>query len=188
MRGLDKFIHICYNSRKSVSPAGRVDLSTYNMSRTIKGNTVPKGTPIVIPGAEFMTKEELAKAKKNESQRRLMARRRGGEPVEKLTKQEIRKLETAEMVELAKDTRNLAVQALNKMLLLLNTDDEMLKKMNPTQIATVFGIMFDKARLAEGMSTENIAIQAKIDINMSSDKALEELNKMREKFSEMNTK
>lgn len=150
---------------------------------TSKKKTVPKGTPIVIPGAEFMSKEELEKAKKNESQRRLMARRRGGEPVEKYSNQELRKLNTGEMVEMAKDSRNLALQTLTKKLVEVYNDPEQLSKVNLATLATVFGIMFDKGQLMDGLSTQNIAIQAKIDVNMTSDKALEVLNKMREGFA-----
>lgn len=154
-----------------------------------RGNKkVPKGTPIVIPGAEFMSKEELAKAKKNESQRRLMQRRRGKEPVVKQTKQEVREMDTKEMITMAQDTRNLAIQALNKKLGDLISDPEQLEKANITQLATTFGILFDKAQLAAGLSTENISIQAKIDINMSADEAIKELNKLREHDAEVNTK
>lgn len=144
--------------------------------------------PIVIPGAENMTKEELRKAKRNESQRRLMAKRRGADPDEitpfKQTNQELRKMGTQEMVEMAKDTRNMAIQVLNKKLINLNEDSDELKKINMATLATVFGILFDKAQLAAGLATENIAIHSKIDINMTSDIALQELNKMRESFSE----
>ena len=73
---------------------------------------VPKGEPIVIPGAAFMSKEELAKAKKNESQRRLMARRRGKEPLERTTKQELRKISHESLMELVTDSRNLTVEVL----------------------------------------------------------------------------
>lgn len=147
---------------------------------------VPKGAPIVIPGAEFMSKEELAKAKLNESMRRQMARRRGKEPEEKHTNQELRKLNTGEMVEMAKDSRNLALQTLTKKLLEVYNDPDQLSKVNLATLATVFGIMFDKGQLMDGLSTQNIAIQAKIDVNMTSDKALEVLNKMRENFTEEN--
>tara|TARA_R100001143_G_C3294915_1_gene102931 strand:- start:95 stop:565 length:471 start_codon:yes stop_codon:yes gene_type:complete len=150
--------------------------------------TVPKGTPIIIPGAEHMTKEELAKAKKAESQRRLMQRRRGKEPTVKQTNQEVRTMDTKEMVNMAQDTRNLAIQALNMKLGDLMSDPEQLAKANITQLATTFGILFDKAQLAAGLSTENISIQAKIDVNMSADEAIETLNKMREHDAEVNTK
>lgn len=143
--------------------------------------------PIIIPGAEFMSKEELERAKRNESMRRLMARRRGGEPKELKTKQEIRKIDTQEMVELSKDTRNLAIQTLNKKLIELYNNPDELNKINLAQLATVFGILFDKSQLLNGLATENIAIHAKIDVNMSSDKAMEALSKMREKYQEDNT-
>ena len=135
-----------------------------------------------------MTKEELAKAKNNESQRRQMARRRGKEPAVVTTKQGLRKIDTEEMVELSKDTRNLAIQTLNKKLLEVYVDEDQLAKVNLATLATVFGILFDKSQLMNGLATENIAIQAKIDINMNSDTALQELNKMREKYAEQNEK
>lgn len=153
-------------------------------NRTIE--KVKKGSPIVIPGAEFMSKEELAKAKKNEGQRRLMARRRGGEPTVVTTKQELRKIDTAQMVELATDTRNLAVQILQDKLVSMQSDPEALAKTSIKDLATVFGILVDKSQLLNGLSTSNISIHAKIDVNMTSDKALEELNKMRERYQEDN--
>lgn len=149
--------------------------------------TVPKGTKIVIPGAEFMSKEELAKAKKNESQRRLMARRRGHEPTELKTKQELRKIDTEEMIELSKDTRNLAIQVVNQKLMDLMADPEAMAKANIAQLATVFGILFDKSQLLNNLATEHVAISAKIDVNISSDEALVELNKMREGYAKTNS-
>ena len=154
----------------------------------IKGDTIEKGEPIVIPGAEFMTKEELAKAKKNESQRRLMQRRRGKVPTKKLTGQEIRALETEKMVELAKGTRDLTLDILGKKLMMIMSDEEQMQKVNLATLATVFGIMYDKTQLMQGLSTQNIAVNAKIDVNMKSDEAIEELNKMRESFREANQK
>ena len=154
----------------------------------IKGDVVKKGEPIIIPGAEFMTKEELAKAKKNESQRRLMQRRRGTVPTKKLTKQEIRAMETEQMVDLAKGTRDLTLDILGQKLMMIMQDDEQMKKVNLATLATVFGIMYDKTQLMQGLSTQNIALNAKIDVNMKSDEAIEELNKMREKFQESNQK
>lgn len=154
----------------------------------IKGDVVEKGEPIVIPGAEFMTKEELAKAKKNESQRRLMQRRRGKVPTKKLNKQEIRALETETMVDLAKGTRDLTLDILGQKLMMIMNDEEQMQKVNLATLATVFGIMYDKTQLMQGLSTQNIAVNAKIDVNMKSDEAIEELNKMREQFRESNQK
>lgn len=162
-------------------------MKTKNQSRLEALGTVDKGTAIVIPGAEFMSKEELRKAKKNEAQRRLMARRRGHEPAQVSTKQELRKIDTQQMVELSKDTRNLAVQILNDKLVSMQSDPEALAKTSIKDLATVFGILVDKSQLLNGLATSNIAIHAKIDINMPSDKALEELNRMRERYSEDNS-
>lgn len=147
---------------------------------------IEKGAPIIIPNAENLPPEEVKRLKHNEKIRRYNARRKGEEAEIAKTKQEIRKMDTSEMVELAKQTRNRAVQLLDKKLAMLNEDDEELKKVNLTTLATTFGILFDKSQLAAGLATENIAIQAKIDINMSPDAAIRELNKMREKFSEEN--
>lgn len=141
--------------------------------------------PIIIPNAENLTPEELKKAKHAEKQRRNMARTTGGtDPGDKKkTGQEIRKIDTKELVELAKDTRNLAIQTLNKKLLEIYADPAQMQKINLATLATTFGIMFDKTQLMNGLATENIAIQAKIDVNISSDEALKELNKMRERFN-----
>ena len=149
---------------------------------------IKKGEPIIVPNAENLTEEEIRRYKQKEKVRRLAARKAGKEVVEQVSNHELRKLETAEMVEIAKDTRNKAVQLLDKKLNMLNEDDEELKKINMATLATVFGILFDKAQLAAGLATENIAIHAKIDVSMNADSALNELNKMREKFSEGNSK
>lgn len=154
----------------------------------MKPRVIAKGEPIIVPNAENLTKEEIAKYKQKEKVRRLAARTSGKEVVEQVGNHALRKIETAEMVEIAKDTRNKAVQLLDKKLNMLNEDDEELKKINMATLATVFGILFDKAQLAAGLATENIAIHAKIDINMNADAAVAELNKMREQFSEANGK
>lgn len=148
---------------------------------------IAKGEKIIVPNAENMTPEEIKKFKHKEKVRRYAARQSGKEVVEQVSNHELRKIDTETMVEIAKDTRNKAVQLLDKKLNMLNDDDEELKKVNMATLATVFGILFDKAQLAAGLATENIAIHAKIDINMNADAAMSELNKMREKFSENNT-
>jgi hypothetical protein len=153
---------------------------------SIMPTPIKKGDKIVIPGAEFMSKEELATAKKNESQRRQMARRRGGEPVEKLTKQEIREKDNALLLETALDVRNMTSQVLKMKLHQLLTDPDQLTKTNLVHLTTAFGTLVDKAQLLSGLATEHIAVSAKIDINISSDEAISQLNKMREKFNESN--
>ena len=149
---------------------------------------IKKGAPIIIPNADELTPEQLKRAKHAEKVRRLRERKIHGVALEKVNRSEVRKMNTNEMVELAKDTRNKAVELLNKRLLLMENNDEELGKIRLTELATVFGILFDKAQLASGLATENIAIHSKIDINVTSDQALEELNRMREKFNQENTK
>lgn len=160
-------------SERSVRPSSR-------------GRVIKKGEPIVIPNAEALDAEELERQKKNEAQRRLMQRNRGAEPTVVLRGQEVREIEVDEMVSLAKQTRNLSLGVLQNSLAMLMSDPEKLSKTNIATLATVFGIMYDKTQLMQGLSTQNIAINAKIDINMDSDKAIEELNKMRVKFQEAN--
>lgn len=148
---------------------------------------IKRGDPIIIPGAEFMTKEELRAAKNKESMRRQMARRRGGEPTEKLTKQEIRERDNALLLETALDVRNMTSQVLKMKLHQLLTDPDALNKTNLVHLTTAFGTLVDKAQLLSGLATEHIAVSAKIDINISSDEAITQLNKMREKFNEDNS-
>ncbi len=157
----------------------------------MKDTVLEKGAPIIIPNAENLSEEELGRAKQKEKIRRMRARKKGevgegGEVLAPMTKQEIRKLDTEEMVEMAKGTRNMAVQLLEMKLQELYSDPAQREKLNLATLATVFGILFDKTQLMAGLSTENIAIQAKIDINMNSDTALQELDKMRAKYAEQN--
>lgn len=153
------------------------------MSKKInRSKEIKKGDPIIVPNAEDMTKEEIERYKHNERMRRYMARRKGKEVMERQKKQEIRKMSQEEMVEKTKDTRNLAIEAIQTKLQDINSDPEELKKINLGTLATVFGILYDKTQLMDGLATENIAVKAQIDVNMGSDKAIEELNRMREKY------
>lgn len=144
-----------------------------------------QSVPIVIPGAEFMSKEELDKAKHNEKMRRYMARKRDSklQTPAKITNQEVRVMSNKELMDLSRDSRNLAMGVLNKKLVSLDNNPEELAKINIATLATAFGILFDKHQLMNGLSTENIAIHKKIDVNMTSDEAVKELNKMREKYA-----
>lgn len=143
--------------------------------------------PIIIPNEEALTPEEVEKQKHAEKQRRNMARSRGTDPGDKKkTGQELKKLETGEMIAMAKDTRNIVLQTLNKKIAELYNDPEALAKVNLATLATTFGIMFDKGQLMDGMATQNIAISQKIDITMTSDMTIAELNKMREGYTEEN--
>ena len=144
--------------------------------------------PIIIPNADALTPEELVRAKEAEKQRRKMARTRGNEePGEfKKTKQELMTMNTSEMVAMAKDTRNITLQALQRKMQSLLDNPEELAKVNIATLATAFGIMFDKGQLMDGMATQNIAISKKVDINMSAVDALAELDKLRQTYTEDN--
>jgi len=160
----------------------------------MKKTTKDKGTkkprpkvPIIIPNAEVLTEEELAKAKHAEKQRRNMVRRNGNEPGEyKKGKQELRIIEDDEMVAMSKQARNSVIQLLNNKMQQLNEDPEALAKVNFATLATTFGILVDKSLILEGMPTQNIAIHAKVDVNMKSDELMAELDKMRQNYTEDN--
>lgn len=146
-----------------------------------------KGSKIVIPGAEDMTPEQLEKAKHNERMKRYLARKREEKKALGLSKQELRKMRSEEMIALTHKSRNLALATLEAKLNNILEDPEQFKKVDIQKLATVFGILFDKSQLAAGQATEHIAVKASVDINMNSDQAISELNRMREKFSEENS-
>lgn len=144
--------------------------------------------PIVIPNADALSPDELATAKENEKQRRKMARIRGNENpgAFKKGKQELMAMSTNEMVAMAKDTRNITLQALQMKMQSLIDNPEELAKVNIATLATAFGIMFDKGQLMDGMATQNIAIHKQIDVNMTAKDALAELDIMRQTYTEEN--
>jgi hypothetical protein len=55
-----------------------------------------------------------------------------------------------------------------------------LDEVSLSTLAQTFGIIFDKAQIIQGQATENVALMAKIDPNMSPDDALSAVLKMRE--------
>jgi len=176
---LDKNEGVCYNAANN-NKNMNIDSVTQEGVQVLE-----KGAPIVVP--EGLTPEEAKRYKHNEKMKRYYKRKNGKEILANPTKQELRKLDTTEMVTLSKDTRNKAIQILDMKLNELSADSDALSKVNLATLATVFGILFDKTQLMTGMATENIAIQAKIDVNLKAEDALELLNKMREKSAEEST-
>lgn len=166
----------------------------------MESDIISMGEKVSIPGEEHLSDKELKRLKRNEYQRRYMARKRsaekekkesgliniGGIATKRKTKQELRKISTSELIELTQDTRNLTMEVIQAKLIDVMQDPEQFKKINLATLATVFGILYDKTQLMQGLSTENIAVKATIDVNMKSDDALDELNKMREKFQHQN--
>jgi hypothetical protein len=85
------------------------------------------------------------------------------------------------------DTRGLVIGGRNKAAMLLHKkmdrisrSKKMLDALSLSQLATTFGIMFDKAQIVQGQATENIAVLSKIDPNMTAEMAIDALTKMRE--------
>lgn len=85
------------------------------------------------------------------------------------------------------DTKQLVIGGKNKAAILLHKKFDRLMKNNKaldevslSQLATTFGILFDKSQIIRGESTENIAVMAKVSTNMTPEESLEALLKMRE--------
>ena len=85
------------------------------------------------------------------------------------------------------DSRGLVIGGRNKAMMLLHKKMDMLGKskkaleaVSISQLATTAGILFDKAQIMLGQATENIAVMAKVDPNMTPEMALDALLKMSE--------
>jgi hypothetical protein len=76
--------------------------------------------------------------------------------------------------------RNKAAMLLHKKMDRLNKNKKMLDATPLSQIATMFGILFDKSQILTGQATENIAVMSKISKDMTPEETLEALVKMRE--------
>lgn len=77
--------------------------------------------------------------------------------------------------------RNKAAMLLHKKMDRLSKNKKLLDNVTLTQLATTFGIFFDKAQILQGQATENIQVLAKISDNLSAEESLDMLLKMREK-------
>lgn len=80
--------------------------------------------------------------------------------------------------------RNKALMLLHKKMDQISKNKKALEDLSLSQLATTVGILFDKAQIMKGEATENIAVMAKIDQNMTPEQSLDMLLKMREKLSE----
>lgn len=93
---------------------------------------------------------------------------------------------TAELLD-PSDTREILLGGRNKAALLLHKKLDRLDKSRKlldattlTQLATTFGILFDKSQIILGQATENIAVMAKIKDGMTAEESLDALLKIRE--------
>lgn len=85
------------------------------------------------------------------------------------------------------DIKEMALSTRDKSLLLLNKRMDMLFKSRKAlaeiplgTLAQVYGITFDKAQIVQGQATENIAMLAKIDKNISPEDAMKAILNIRE--------
>ncbi|HRF71120.1 MAG TPA: hypothetical protein PKV66_06795, partial [Candidatus Pelethenecus sp.] len=76
--------------------------------------------------------------------------------------------------------RKKAFQLLNLKMDRVMRNNKSIDEIGITALAQTFGILFDKTQIVSGEATENIAVLAKIDKNMSSEDALASILKMRE--------
>lgn len=76
--------------------------------------------------------------------------------------------------------KNKAAMLLHKKFDRLMKNKKMLDEVSLSQLATTFGIMFDKSQILRGEATENIAVMANVKSNMTPEESLEVLLKMRE--------
>ncbi len=76
--------------------------------------------------------------------------------------------------------KNKAVLALNKKFDYMLNSKKQLEDVSLSQLATAFGIVFDKSQILRGEATENVAIMAKIKTDMTPDEALKSLLNIRE--------
>jgi hypothetical protein len=78
--------------------------------------------------------------------------------------------------------RNKALMLLHKKLDRISANKKSIDDLSLSQLATTVGILFDKAQIMKGEATENIAVMAKIDQNMTPEQSLDMLLKMREQM------
>lgn len=76
--------------------------------------------------------------------------------------------------------RNKAAILLHKKMDAISKSKRQLEDVTLSQLATTFGIFFDKSQILRGEATENIAVMAKVNPNMTPEESLEALLKMRE--------
>ena len=93
-------------------------------------------------------------------------------------------LEKADIKELVLTGRQKALKLVHRKLDMIGSSKKRLAEANLSTLAQTFGIIFDKAQIIQGEATENVALLAKIDANLTPDQALEAILKLRETHQE----
>lgn len=93
-------------------------------------------------------------------------------------KQEV--LDKQDIKELTISGRKKAMEILHAKMDRISKSKKKLDETPITSLAQVFGILFDKSQIIQGQATENVAVLAKIDKNISPEEAIAAVLKMRE--------
>jgi hypothetical protein len=89
-------------------------------------------------------------------------------------------IEKQDIKELTLSGRKAAMQLLQAKMDRIAKSKKKLDETPITSLAQVFGILFDKSQIIQGQATENVAVLAKIDKNISPEQAIAAVLKMRE--------
>jgi hypothetical protein len=89
-------------------------------------------------------------------------------------------LDSSDSKQLVVGGKNKAAVLLHKKMDMLMNSKKRLDAVPVSQLATMFGILFDKAQIISGEATENIAVMAKVKKDMNPQEALDALLKIRE--------
>lgn len=93
-----------------------------------------------------------------------------------------------QLKDLILDGRKQAFTILMRKLKLINSSKKRLDDANVSSLAQVFGIIFDKGQIIQGQSTENIAMMAKVDSNMTPQQLMQAVLGVREQIIESKNK
>lgn len=93
---------------------------------------------------------------------------------------EAKEAEDNDVTALVLSGRTKAFKLLHKKLDSVGRNKKALETVSLPQLATVAAILFDKGQIAQGMATENVAVMAKIDSNLTPEEALASVLRFRE--------
>lgn len=92
----------------------------------------------------------------------------------------IEKKGEGDIKELALSTRDQAASLLFRKMDMIASSRKKLNDVSLSVLATTFGILFDKAQIIQGQATENVAVLARIDKEMTAEESLDFILKVRE--------
>ena len=107
----------------------------------------------------------------------------GGREIAGMTHREVKEAKAADEQDITKLVlagRAKAWTILHKKLDRVGRNKKALDELSLGTIGTIAGIMFDKGQIVQGQATENIAVMAKIDSNLTPEEAMKAVLNMRE--------